>query len=133
MAKKKQDLGLKKPVTFSMSSVLLFIIAFGVVGVYVVWGAFAARAPSGTCQYSSAPNGGVVAATGLPTDKVINFFTHDNVTGDQSGWVLGITHDGTFSSNVPAPTHTTTYDFVSKTWGKNGSKYNIYAECTQSV
>lgn len=130
---KKQQLGLKKPVTFSMGSVLLFIIVFGALGVYAVWGAFAAKAPTGACAYAPVGSGGVVSATGLPNGAIINFMTHDNVTGAQDGWVLGVTDNGAWQVNVPAPVHSTTYDFVSKTWGKNGSKYNIYAECTQNV
>lgn len=132
MAKKQQSV-LKRPVTFSLWSVLLFVAVFAVVGAYVIYSSYAAKAPVGTCAYSSASGGGVVSASGLPTDTVINFFMKDNSTGNQTGWVLGITHDATWQVNVPAPTHSTTYDFTSKTYGKNGAKYNIYAECTQAV
>jgi uncharacterized protein (UPF0333 family) len=132
MAKKKQST-LKKPITFSLGSVLLFVVVFAVVGAYVIYSSYAARAPLGTCAYSSASNGGVVSASGLPNDTVINFFMKDNSTGGQTGWVLGITHDGTWQVNVPTATHSTTYDFTGKTYSKNGAKYNIYAECTQAV
>lgn len=134
MAKKQSYL--KKKQTFSGAQVLLFVSIFAVVGAVAIWQSLAAphnKGPQGTCAYSSNTNGGVVAASGLPTGVVINFLSKDNVTGSQTGWVLGITDDGTWNVNVPAPTHSTTYDFISKTWGNNGSKYNVYAECTQSI
>jgi len=131
MAKKQSYLKSKQ--TFSGAQVLLFVMIFALVGAVAIFESFAAKAPTGSCNYSTAAGGGVVTASGLPTETVVNFFMHDNVTGDQSGWVLGITHDGNWSVNVPVPTHSSTYDFVSKTYGKNGSKYNIYAECTQAV
>lgn len=132
MAKRKQS-ALKRPVTFSLGSILLFVAVFAAVGVYVVWTSYAAKAPAGSCSYSAAANGGVVSASGLPKDTVLNFFTKDNTTGGQVGQVLGITHDGTWQVNVPAPTHSTTYDFTGRTYGKNGAKFDIYAECTQAV
>jgi hypothetical protein len=131
MAKKQNSL--KKPVTFSMGTVLLFVLAFAAVGAYAIWNSFAASSPPGTCSYAAAGTGGVVSATGLPKGTVINFFTKDNTTGAQTGIVLGISDDGNWQVSVPAPAHSTTYDFTGRTYGKNGAKYNIYAECTQNI
>jgi hypothetical protein len=72
--------------------------------------------------------GGTVQASGLPTDQVINFMI-SNSSGT-SGWVLGYTWDGTFSANVPTPNGPTTYEFVSRTWGNNGSNYTVFASCS---
>ena len=117
----------------SFAQLSIFALVFASIGGLAVWRGNAAKAPSGACAYSNASSGGVVSASGLPKDTVINFFTRDNSTSSQTGIVLGITQDGTWNVNVPAPTHSTTYDFGSRTFGKNGAKYSIYAECTQSV
>ena len=45
------------------------------------------------------------------------------------GWVLGFTPDGTWTVSVPAATSPTTYQFVSRTWGPNGSKYTVFTSC----
>jgi len=66
-------------------------------------------------------------ATGLPTNQVVNFMITDS-TGT-SGWVLGFTTDGTWGVSVPAQNGPTTYQFVSETWGPNGSKYTVFASC----
>ena len=72
--------------------------------------------------------GSAVNATGLPTDQVINFMVTD--ASGTHGWVLGHTTDGTWSVSVPARNGTTSYLFVSETWGPNGSKYNVFASCS---
>ena len=79
---------------------------------------------AGSCKVA----GNVVQASGLPTDQLVNFMvtTADGTTG----WVLGFTPDGTWSVNVATPTEPTTYQFVSKTWGPDGSKYTVFASCT---
>ena len=130
---KKQVSPLKRPVTFSLGSILLFVVVFAAAGAYIIYSSYAAKAPAGNCSYSAAASGGVVSASGLPKGTVINFFTKDNITGTQSGQVLGITNDGTWQVSVPAPVHSSTYDFTGRTYGKSGAKYDIYAECTQSV
>ncbi len=73
-------------------------------------------------------SGNVVSATGLPTDQVINFMV-TNSSGT-TGWVLGFTADGNWSVNVPASSGPTTYQFVSRTWGPNGSKYTVFSSCS---
>ena len=91
----------------------------------------ASAAPKGhgaTGSASCSVAGSVVTAAGLPTDQVINFLVTDG-TGT-SGWVLGYTPDGTWSVNVPAANGPTTYQFVSRTWGPSGSKYNVFAACS---
>jgi hypothetical protein len=80
---------------------------------------------------SSAPctvTGNVVYGSGLPTDQVINFKVTD--ASGTWGFVLGYTHDGNWSVNVPAPNGSTTYEFVSRTYGPNGSKYNVFQSCS---
>ncbi len=79
---------------------------------------------SGSCSVS----GNVVTGTGLPTDEVINFMVTDS--GGTWGWVLGYTDTGTWAVTVPAPNGATTYEFASRTWGPNGSKYTVYASCS---
>jgi hypothetical protein len=73
-------------------------------------------------------SGNVVQASGLPTDQVINFMV--TTSSGTTGWVLGFTPDGTWSVNVPAPTGPTTYEFASRTYGPDGSKYNVFASCS---
>jgi hypothetical protein len=84
----------------------------------------------GNAQASSTclATGGTVQATGLPTDQVVNFMVTDS-TGT-NGWVLGYTWDGTFTTTVPAANGPTTYEFVSRTWGTDGSKYTVFASCS---
>jgi hypothetical protein len=84
-----------------------------------------AAAGSGDCTVS----GNTVEAWGLPTDAVVNFFVTDG--NGKDGWVLGFT-GGTWSLSVPDRTGPTTYEFASSTFGKNGSKYWVYASCSAS-
>jgi hypothetical protein len=79
---------------------------------------------SGSCTFS----GDVVYGTGLPTDQVVNFMVTDS--SGTWGFVLGYTHDGAWSVNVPTPTGPTTYEFVSRTFGPDGSKYNVFESCS---
>ena len=79
---------------------------------------------SADCSFSN----NVVTVTGLPVWTVINFLITDSSGGN--GWVLGMTDDGTWAQSVPAPTGPTTYQFISSTWGPNGSKYSVYATCS---
>ena len=46
------------------------------------------------------------------------------------GWVLGFTPDGAWSVSVPATNGPTTYQFVSRTWGPNGTHYTVFASCS---
>jgi hypothetical protein len=81
-------------------------------------------AASASCSAS----GTLVHASGLPTDQVINFMLTDS--SGTTGWVLGYTWDGTFNTTVPAANGPTTYQFVSRTWGNDGSHYTIFASCS---
>lgn len=72
--------------------------------------------------------GSVVTAAGLPTDQVVNFMLTDS-TGT-SGWVLGFTTDGAWSVSVPPANGPTSYQFVSRTWGPNGSHFTVFATCS---
>jgi hypothetical protein len=90
---------------------------------YAAKGGHSAAAPA-PCTMS----GNVVYGTGLPTGEVINFMITDG--SGTWGFVLGFTNDGNWSVNVPAPTGTTKYEFVSRTFGANGSKYNVFQSCS---
>jgi hypothetical protein len=81
-------------------------------------------APTGSCTAS----GNTVSATGLPNGEVINFMITD--ASGSWGWVLGYTDDGSWSVAVPTQKGSTTYEFVSKTWGPNGTKYTVFATCS---
>lgn len=77
---------------------------------------------------SCAASGSIVEANGLPTDEVIDFMLTDS--RGTSGWVLGFTSSGTWSVKVPEASGPTTYEFVSRTSGPNGSKYTVFATCS---
>ena len=76
---------------------------------------------------SCTASGGLVQAKGLPTDQVINFMV--TTAANTTGWVLGFTPDGTWSVYTPT-TSGTTYQFVSKTSGVGGTRYDVFASCT---
>jgi hypothetical protein len=77
---------------------------------------------------SCAADGTTVSASGLPTDEVINFMVTDP-SGTWS-WVLGWSDDGTRTVTVPVRTGATTYEFVSRTFGNDGSRYEVFATCS---
>ena len=87
--------------------------------------AFSSASPVSAFSFSA---GGIVAATGLPTDQVINFLVTDS-TGT-AGRVLGFTPDGTWSVNVKAASGPTTYQFISRISGADGSRYTVFASCS---
>jgi len=107
---------------------LIVLLAFGL----VAGTTFAAKGGNGgnpnrqaaSCQV----DGDVVSATGLPTDEVINFMVTDE--DGTWGWVLGFTWEGTWSVTVPERSGPTTYEFVSRTWGPDGSKYTVFSSCS---
>ena len=86
--------------------------------------------PSATLVAGCTVDGNVVTGSGLPTDQVLNFMVTD--AAGTSGWVLGSTDAGTWSVTVPPRTGPTTYEFASKTWGPNGTKYTVFANCSAS-
>lgn len=109
---------------------LIVLLAFGL----IAGTAFAAKGGNGanpnreaaTCQV----DGTVVSTTGLPTYEVINFMVTDS--SGTTGWVLGITWEGWWTLTVPARSGPTTYEFVSRTYGRDGSKYTVFSTCTAS-
>jgi hypothetical protein len=105
---------------------LLVIVAIAALGVSIPVAEARPRAAASpaTCTVS----GSAVAASGLPTDQVINFMVNDNA--GTWGWVLGFTPDGAWSVSVPATNGPTTYQFVSRTWGPNGTHYTVFASCS---
>ena len=106
------------------SIVALAISAAAVLAVPSLAGA--APKPSGP-PASCSVSGTTVNAVGLPTDQVINMMATDN--SGTSAWVLGYTPDGTWSATVATPDGSATYQFISRTWGPGGSKYNVFATC----
>ena len=78
-----------------------------------------------TCQI----DGTVVTGTELPTDEVLNFMVTED--GDTWGWALGFAGDsGTWDVTVPDRGGPTTYEFASRTYGPNGTKYAVFATCS---
>jgi hypothetical protein len=115
----------------STEAALITLLMFGL----IVGTTLAAKGGNGgnpnreaaTCQV----DGDVVSTAGLPTYEVINFMVTD--AGGTTGWVLGTTWEGWWTLTVPARSGPTTYEFVSRTYGPNGSKYTVYSSCsTQS-
>ena len=81
------------------------------------------REASATCRVE----GNTVISESLPVDVLINFMVTD--TDGKTGWVLGKTSSGYWAVGVPDRTSDTTYEFVGKTYGRNGAKYRVYASC----
>jgi hypothetical protein len=102
---------------------LIVLLVFGL----MAGTAFAAKIKA---QGSCAVDGNLVSATGLPTYEVLNFFVTD--ASGTHGHVLGITWEGWWDVTVADRTGPTTYEFAGRTYGKNGSKYDVYASCTAS-
>ena len=75
-------------------------------------------------------DGNVVRSTSLPTDEIVNFMVTDG--SGTTGWVLGLTWEGWWNVDVPARNGPTTYEFVSRTSGNNGTKYTVFDRCTAS-
>jgi hypothetical protein len=72
-------------------------------------------------------SGNTVSAVGLPTDQVLNFMITDSA--GTTGWVLGFTDNGAWTVTVPSRSERTTYEFTSRTYGANGTKYVTFARC----
>jgi hypothetical protein len=104
----------------------MIIVASAVLGISIP--VAEARPRATPSPASCTVSGSVVEGSGLPTDQVINFLVTDNV--GTWGWVLGYTTDGTWSVSVPVATGPTTYQFVSRTRGPNGTRYTVFASCS---
>jgi hypothetical protein len=87
-----------------------------------------AGGPGARDAASCSVDGLVVTGVDLPTDELVNFMVTDD--GGTWGWVLGYTSDGSWRVSVAAPTGATTYEFVSRTRGPSGSKYDVFARCS---
>jgi hypothetical protein len=81
------------------------------------------REASATCRVE----GNMVISESLPVDALLNFMVTD--ADGKTGWVLGRTSSGYWAVGVPDRTSHTTYEFVGRTYGKNGAKYRVYASC----
>jgi hypothetical protein len=104
----------------------MIVVAIAALGVSIP--VAEARPRAAASPASCTVSGSVVVASGLPTDQVINFMVNDNA--GTWGWVLGFTIDGAWSVSVPAANGATTYQFVSRTWGPNGTHYTVFAGCS---
>ncbi len=92
----------------------------------------------GTCTFDPATN--VIHATGLPyilehpvygNDlAVINFRREDSAGSVLDEYVLGYAPSGEMDVAVSAPVGVEGYEFISQTWGNDGSQYSTYARCT---
>ena len=103
------------------------------VGGLIVGTAFGAKGGKGNGNNALAVtacqvDGNVVSAGGLPTNEVINFMVTDS--SGTWGWVLGLTDGDYWKTTVPDRTGPTTYEFASRTFGNNGTKYHTYASCS---
>jgi hypothetical protein len=110
------------------TTALLFAVALSLAVALPL--AYAGARPHGAGAASTAGcsvDGNVVSATGLPVDVLLNLVVDDA----NGGWnrALGFS-DGTWSVSVPDRSGPTTYKFTSVTWGNNGSKYYVYAQCS---
>ncbi len=83
-----------------------------------------AAAVTATCTV----DGNTVYGQDLPPDLTNFMVMEDGVM--TYGWVLGHSYSGEWTVTVPDRTGPVTYQFTSATWGKNGSKYNVFASCT---
>ena len=86
-----------------------------------------ARRPAGSATAQCSVSGDRVVATGLPNETLINLVVTD-ADGSWS-WVLGSTDDGTWAVSVPARSGQTRYEFASRTFGREGTKYWTYTTC----
>lgn len=84
------------------------------------------QATASTCVV----DGNVVRSTSLPTDEIVNFMVTDQ--SGTTGWALGFTLEGWWNVSVPDRNGPTTYEFVSRTSGNNGTKYTVFDSCTAS-
>ena len=82
------------------------------------------REATGSCTV----DGNVVHGANLPNWELMNFMVTDS--SGTSGWVIGFTDDGTRSIEVPDRNGSTTYEFAGVTYGKDGSKYDVFASCS---
>ena len=108
------------------TATILMILLIPAVVVIMAGGVLGAQ-PNRTTA-SCSVDGSVVSASGLPTDQVVNFMVTD--ASGTSGWVLGTTWEGNWAVPVPARDGWTRYEFASKTWGLNGSKYKVFVSCS---
>lgn len=81
-----------------------------------------------TAAASCTVDGNVVTGSGLPAWELLNFMVKD--ASGAMGWVLGYTDTGSLAVTVPTRSGATTYEFVSRTWGPEGSHYTVYATCS---
>ena len=113
----------------STEAALITLLIFGL----IAGNTLAARGGNGASPHRSVSictvDGNVVTGTALPTDQVLNFMvTEDGYTW---GWVLGFAGDeGTWGVPVPDRDGPTTYEFASRTWGPNGTKYTVFSSCS---
>ena len=81
-----------------------------------------------TATGSCSVDGNVVTGSNLPNWTLMNFMVTDG--SGTSGWVLGYTDDGTYAVDVPERNGGTTYEFAGVTYGKDGTKYDVFASCS---
>ena len=113
----------------SAEALIIVILVFGLLAVPV----FAAKGGRGHAELTVATcvvDGNVVSSTSLPTDEIINFMVTDG--SGTTGWVLGFTLEGWWNVSVPGRSGPTTYEFVSRTSGNGGAKYEVFASCSAS-
>ncbi len=113
----------------SAEAALITLLMFGL----IAGTALAAKGGNGSSPHRSVStctvDGNVVTGSGLPADQVLNFMVTED--GSTWGWVLGFAGDAaTWRVTVPDRDGPTTYEFASRTWGPNGTKYTVFSTCT---
>ncbi len=103
---------------------VLAVVAIGFTGL-----ASAGGPPTkGSCTVAVYDTASIVSAVNLPVDRVVNFSITDD-RGVVAAYPLGTTTDGTMDVYVDPPVGEPTYQFFSRTRGKDGTKYTVYAAC----
>jgi hypothetical protein len=146
MAKKKTN-SLGRPMTFSAGSVLLFILAFGVVGAVAIWKSSAAGLPkppntpsTATCSTTSPITvgqnyAGTISGLSTTNNHIYNMFTTYG-DGTTQNYVLGnLTFTtGSFSiGGYPAKVRGLTTFKLTDYEQKNFAKTYVYATCSIQV
>ena len=113
----------------SAEALIIVILVFGLLAVPVLAakggrGGGNAAAAVATCVV----DGNVVSSTSLPTDQIINFMVTDE--SGTTGWALGFTLEGWWNVSVADRHGPTTYEFVSRTAGSGGTRYEVFASCS---
>lgn len=113
----------------ALEASLITLLMFGLIAGTTL----AAKGGNGNSPHRSVStctvDGSVVTGTQLPTDEVLNFMVTED--GHTWGWALGFAGEsGAWGVPVPDRDGPTTYEFASRTYGPNGTKYTVFSSCS---